>query len=474
MEYRDLWKALRDNPGANVSELIVTRLAAGEFQSEAIEGKTLPPFTRVELAEKPGIGSHIRIEVWLPEPEHWNGRFVGTGNGGIAGTIRHDRLADYLMQGYACANTDLGTSGGKLCGCDNPDVWADFGWRATHLMTVDAKTVIRTFYGETPKYSYFVGRSTGGQQAFSEAQRFPEDYDGICAGVPGFYRTALHVYFCWNYCRLHTKDNAPIFTEAELREISSLAPAYFSEKGGAEPGDDFVSYPWHGADTPRQYVTWLRQRLPWMTAQQENALLAVYSGPSDPRTGKKIYCGMPIGSELQEGGMVMFSGDHCRNFYPFFWAFGSRMQAEDFDFSAGVQAMQRLLSEDMDAVAPDLSAFAARNGKLLGYSGSADPWVPFSMSLTYCEKAAEAAGGTEALLHYFRYYLIPGRAHSGGPGADVLYLDKNRQGHAFHALVRWVEQGIAPEKLLAAGRTNSIEREVFPYGSSHFPFRDHA
>lgn len=457
--------------GKEVKKCTITQIGAGCFFEEKTASGMLPPFTRIELLVRPGEGSNIRIEVWLPDESFWNGRFVGTGNGGMAGEVRHERLSVYLEKGYACANTDMGTSGGELCGFGNSDVRADFGWRATHIMTKLSKALIREYYGRAPVYSYFVGASTGGQQAFSEAQRFPGDYDGICAGVPGFYRTALHMYFCWNYVNLHSADGTPVLNKEEICEISRLAPIYFKEKLGAPAAEPFVSYPWHGNDTPVAFVSWLSERCRWMTEKKAAALRAVYSGPADPVSGKRIYCGMPIGAETQEGGMLTFSAEKCPNFYPFLWTFGPEMAPAKFDFSEMAEKMQELLSEEMDAVSTDLSGFSCSGGKMIGYSGSADPWVPYAMSFDYVEKSAEKAGGIKKLQEFFRYFLIPGRAHHGGPGMTELSTVESRAEDVFQALVEWVEDGVTPDTLIAVG--NGMERSVYPYGSEMFPFADH-
>lgn len=473
----EMMNALRAAHGA-----VISRVTGGCFAADGTVYENLPDFWRVEYTAKPGKNSKIRNEIWLPDAGAWNGRFVGLGNGGMAGRIRYDRLAPFLRAGYACANSDLGTSADKLCGVGNPDVWADFGWRATHGMTTDAKAVIRALYGRSAAYSYFFGSSTGGQQAFSEAERFPEDYDGICAGVPAFNRTALHTYFLWNYRHLHTADGAPLLTDEQIAEVSALAPEYFAALGGAEAGDAFVSYPWHGDDTPASFVAFARARCPWMTDEMASALTAVYEGPVDPGNDERIYCGMPIGSERNSGGMLTFSRPGCPNSYPFFWAFGGNYSLYDFDFSSDADALRARLGPDMDANSADLSAFAARGGKLITFSGSSDPWVPYPESFAYCERAAAAAGGAEKLLNFFRCFLIPGRAHSGGLGAEEIFPEdpSARRFGAFDALVAWVEEGKAPDRLIAVSsdrpelpEKRAFERPVFPYGSAAFPFRRH-
>ncbi|MBO5928266.1 MAG: tannase/feruloyl esterase family alpha/beta hydrolase [Clostridia bacterium] len=155
----------------------------------------MPSFVRVVLVSKPGAGSYIRHELWLPDG--WNGCFLGLGNGGMAGTIHYGTLANRTRERYAVINTDMGTSRGRDSGVNNPDLIKDFGWRATYLMTKAGKLITEEYYGSPIEKSYFFGTSTGGQQSMMLAQRFPEEYDGISAGVPANNRTNLHMSGLW-------------------------------------------------------------------------------------------------------------------------------------------------------------------------------------------------------------------------------------------------------------------------------------
>jgi feruloyl esterase len=161
----------------------------------------LTDFCQVLLTSSPSAASRIVIEVWLPDPAVWNGKFLGTGSGGFGGAIRSDLLAAGLKRNYATANTDMGTfpasvaNMGYDAGTGNQEMIADWGYRSTHEMTIAAKELVARYYGHGAGRSYFNGCSTGGHQALSEAQRYPEDYDGIIAGAPGHNRTHLHIAF---------------------------------------------------------------------------------------------------------------------------------------------------------------------------------------------------------------------------------------------------------------------------------------
>lgn len=149
----------------------------------------LPDFCRVQAVLRPSQDSNVRVEVWLPIAE-WNGKFQGVGNGGFAGTLNYSSttgLVAALRRRYATASTDTGHSGAATDGkwaLRHPERAIDYGYRAIHLMTERSKEVIEAFYDRKPAYSYFASCSNGGRQALMEAQRYPQDYDGIIAGRP--------------------------------------------------------------------------------------------------------------------------------------------------------------------------------------------------------------------------------------------------------------------------------------------------
>src|ERR1700726_1307114 len=177
----------------------------------------LPAFCRVTATLTPSSDSTIKIELWLPEST-WNGRFLGTGGGGFPGVINYTELSSGVTAGFAATNSDLGTGSSGCnplyCGSDgnmgnpfaiafgdpagpstglfgHPERIKDFGYRAIHGMTVRGKEIANEFYGQNEHKAYFAGCSTGGQNALMEAQRFPDDYDGILAGAAAFNRTHL-------------------------------------------------------------------------------------------------------------------------------------------------------------------------------------------------------------------------------------------------------------------------------------------
>lgn len=434
-------------------------ITAGEFIApQGHIHRDLPKFYRVLLRSAPGSGSLIHTEIWLPE--QWNGIFLGTGNGGMAGEISYWPLAQYVRQGYVVANTDLGTSRGRSSGIRNPDVWKDFGWRATHIMTELGKQVLHAFYGEKEKFSYFVGGSTGGQQAFSEAQRFPLDYDGILAGVPANNRLFLHTYFLWNHVHLATSDGGGRFSEAEIQAVNDCAVCFFQLRGDGEPGDAFVSFPHPDENTVGDFLAFLRQRQPDLTDAQIDALRAVYRGPWNPATGEQIYNGMPIGSEIYDCGIRDCQGGESPYFFPFIWAFGEDYSGFDFNFASDMDRISDILSADLNANSENLEAFCAHGGRLIAYSGSADACVPYPDAMEYYNRVAKKMGGYKKTGAFFRFFLLPGKDHGHtGRGANAWWGSADGREDLLTVLRNWREKEKVPESIVAARVEGNAEQE---------------
>ena len=159
------------------------------------------PFCRVEGVIRPTTDSDIRFELWLPPPATWNGKYQGVGNGGFAGFITYQPMAQALEAGYAVSGTDAGhvasvTDARWAIG--HPEKVADFGWRAIHETAQASKAIAEAYYGRAPSHAYFSGCSDGGREALMEAQRFPDDYDGIVSVAPANYWTQGVPGFIWD------------------------------------------------------------------------------------------------------------------------------------------------------------------------------------------------------------------------------------------------------------------------------------
>ncbi len=195
-------------------------------ESETELFKHAPAFCRVVLKMTPTSDSKISVEVWMPI-QGWNKKFRGQGNGGFAGVIDYRGLASTVALGYATAGTDTGhvglfTDGSWALG--HPEKVVDFGYRAIHEMTLSAKKIVQAYYGHAPERSYFASCSTGGRQGLMEAQRFPDDYDGILAGAPANNWTGLMTNAVANEQALTLRD-ASYIPPTKLPAISAAVIA---------------------------------------------------------------------------------------------------------------------------------------------------------------------------------------------------------------------------------------------------------
>src|SRR5215472_4752626 len=203
---------------------VAQSVSAGAFTPPSTDPITnLPDFCRVEGMIKPTPDSNIEFEVWVPSLD-WNGKLRAVGSIGFAGFINFDAMAAALRGGYAAAATDAGHRGDIVNTWDagwalqSPDRVLDYGYRAVHEMTEKTKAVVRAFYGQAPQWSFFEGCSNGGREALMEAQRFPEDYQGILAGAPPISETHLLAAAVYNI-------HVPVLADPDSYIPASKLPA---------------------------------------------------------------------------------------------------------------------------------------------------------------------------------------------------------------------------------------------------------
>lgn len=449
-----------------VTSIHAEEVTSGKFKPPTgAEFTELPHFCRVLAEASAAEGSHIRIELWIPSAG-WNGKFLGTGNGGGAGKIYYPPLRSGMRRGFATANTDMGTTPGANLMVDRPEAWTDFGYRATHVMTVVGKAITRAYFGRDAQRSYFWGSSTGGQQAMQEAQRFPDDYDGIIAGSAAINRTHLHTYFVWNYQALHAVEGKSQLSAEDISGVvRSVLRACAGHDGGA-PGDDFLTDPrachFDPASIP---VCDLHRADGCLTKEQHEALAKLYAGPVNPRTKERIYAPIPPGTEASNLGLMYQETPSTAKqlVYPFLWAFGNGFNEMRFDFDKDEATLDEKLAATLNANNPDLSAFRKHGGKLIMYTGTADPVVPYPDEISYYERvvdfmrahpqAGAAANPLEATQQFFKLYVVPGMGHGGGgPGIDGFgQLIELTDNDVLYALEQWVEKGVVPGTFAGVG-----------------------
>jgi len=419
------------------------------------------------------IAPAITFEVWMPT-ENWNEKFQGVGNGGLAGSISYSALRDGISHNYATASTDTGHSSNAP-----GDPWwtnaqqiKDYGYRSIHEMTVKAKAIVEAFYdGDAPHNSYFVGCSTGGRQGFMEAERYPEDYDGIIAGSNVHRVIQLRARHVWTWqCNHLDTTEAHAIPTSKLPVIFNSVVATCDALDGLVDGQ--VDDPRRCDFNPKSLLCTGADDGTCLTAPQVETLECMYAGPRNPVTGEQIYPGIPMTSELDLGGSI---GVRPNPAYTTFFNY-TVFEDPDFDFRTFNFAtdVTYALTKEFggetlefihNAVNPDLSNFKARGGKMIIWHGWSDPLPSAVDTIRYYENALATFGHGQGQDYkteeFLRLFLLPNVGHCGGsnPGGPNV-LDP------LTALEQWVEGGVAPDKIIASRITDGVvtrTRPLCPY-----------
>lgn len=422
----------------------------------------LPSFCRVQGVIQPSHDSDIKFEVWLPVAG-WNGKYQGIGNGGFAGSILYNRLADALAHNYATAATDTGHQGNAIdasWALGHPEKSVDFGYRAIHETVVAAKEIIQAFYGSKPEYSYFNSCSNGGRQALMEAQRFPEDYDGIIAGAPAHYWThLLSVAVASTLAVSNDKSSflnpakLPAVQEAVLADcdmLDKVKDGVLENPSQCKP--DLSKLLCSGKETDR-----------CLTESQLAALKKLYAGPHNAE-GEQLSPGFPPGDEANpQGWSVWITGKEPTQglLFDFGTQFYKNMVYNDpswdfrtFDWDRDTRAADEKMAPILNATDPDLTQFKKRGGKLILYHGWNDAGIPAQFTVDYYKSVVSKMGQKET-DEFVRLFMVPGMQHcAGGIGCDNFgqqgVARGNPESNISAALERWVEEGMAPDTIIAA------------------------
>ncbi|TLU72101.1 tannase/feruloyl esterase family alpha/beta hydrolase [Lichenicoccus roseus] len=503
--------------GATVVSAQGTEVTGGSFlppgYTASITG--LPAFCRVQITASSNgnpAQSLISIEAWLPE-QGWNGRFIGTGNGGYAGTLDYVALSQRLQEGFAVANDDLGTGlryacnplscgdatgGGSKPGglYGNPQSIRDFGYAATHVMTLVGKQVTAALYGNQPAHSYFAGCSTGGQNAFSESQRFPTDYDGILAGAPAHNRT--HQIASSPALYANAREPGGYLTNAALALIHGNVLARCAGHDGGLATDDFLEQPYscpadvhqlicHGVSEEVPCTDPTSAKCSCLTPAQATTIGVYWNGVNDD-LGRREQPGFERGAEepIPLTAANGFIGDIGLTWTQiqaepdfdslFYWIYGPSWQwpslltkhrntnvliSKALDAADAFPIGGDSFAGTVNANSTNLSAFARHGGRMLLYQGYDDPLIPSATAINYY--TAVFATDPVKVNSYLRLFMAPGVEHcDGGPGANSFGATSqplppvplDRQDDALGALIAWVEHGVPPTRITATKYLN--------------------
>jgi feruloyl esterase len=462
-------------PNTDIS--LAQSIPAGTFALSGQElVQSLPAFCRVEGAIGPSADSDIRFAVWMPIVG-WNGKFRAVGNAGFGGTINFIDMGRALRSGYATASTDTGHRGDEIdaeWAIGHPEKVADFGYRAVHEMTDRSKMLIRSFYGHAPKTSYFEGYSNGGREGLVEAERFPEDYQGILVGAPPIsvsrmLATALYI----------TKVEPPSYIPAsKLPAISAAVLAACDALDGISDG--ILNDPRQCHFDPSVLRCRGAESNSCLTSSQVAELRKIYAGLRNSK-GEQLYPGYLPGNEEGDNGWENWitgggPGQGYGSIFALNYFRDMVFENPTWDFRTvsaerAVAIADRKTARLTDATDSDLRRFKASGGKLIVYHGWSDPAVSATESTNYYDSVVAKMGLAET-QSFVRLYMVPGMHHNfmgtgpnffgqvelssfGGRSGDSVPLD--RQHNIFTVLADWVEQGTTPGEIIATKYVNDLD-----------------
>jgi hypothetical protein len=463
------------------------------------EDGALPEYCDVRGTIWPEIDFDIKL------PTEGNGKLYYVGGGGYNGSIPEYSMPPGLMLGYATAGSNGGHYGGVGDGSfayNNPDGsnpnWSqkidDFGYRSVHETANLAKKIIKAFYGKNPRKSYFVGCSNGGREGLQEAERYPDDFDGIIVGSPAIAFTGAPFRGLWD-----SQASAGLLqgtAEIPVTKLSLLADAVYDECDGVDGLVDGL------IDDPRLCTFDPLTDLPacsgdvdgpgCFTLAQRTAIKKIYDG-AENSVGAWLYVGTPEGGEVEGlgfggtasgwlGSVVSpVPGAPGDGLAPDFFKYMAFLPWQDpawswetlnFDtdlariYTSGITDRIDAASFDVNS-APNadqlagLKRFRAHGGKLIQYHGWADTLVSPFVSYKFYDAVLTSMGDARTKTFY-KLYMVPGMFHCGG-GVGCSNVDW------FTPLVNWVENGVEPEEIIGARAAypdlnlDAITRPLCPY-----------
>jgi hypothetical protein len=420
----------------------------------AVPAATSGPIRAAHCRVAGTIGAEIRFSLLLPD--EWNRKFVMGGGGGYVGTVQNQAQA-VVNLGYATAGTDTGHQGGLTdasWALDNMERQVNFGYAAVHRTTEVAKAMVRSYYSSAASRAYFSGCSNGGRQALMEAQRFPDDFDGIVAGAPAYDFVGIAAQFI--------KDIQAAFPdEASVKSLMFPAETLKSVEAQIVDKCDAIDGVKDGLmEDPRACKVDVAA-LTGLSDVQRAALKKLY-GETMGKDGA-IYPAQPVGGEgegagwstwITGGGQTTPQGPSLRyafgtQFFKFFVFNDASWDYHKYDV-ANTRKDARLAATVLNATSTDLSAFKTKGHKLILWHGWSDPALTALASVKYYEQVQSK---DPAARDYFRMFMMPGVLHcAGGPGPD----NADWAG----AIVDWVENGKAPDRVIASkmGAAGAVSR----------------
>ncbi|MFC0141420.1 tannase/feruloyl esterase family alpha/beta hydrolase [Erwinia mallotivora] len=422
-------------------------------------------FCKVSATLSPDIG----VEVALPM-EKWTQRMLQTGCGGLCGSINlslsnADGCLPAMNGEFTVAATNMGHAGSMMDAswADDPQKRIDFAWRANHLTAQFTKALINAFYGQPPRYAYFMGCSDGGREALIEAQRYPDDFNGISAGAPAAYFSVQNsFYHGWNVVANQREDGTFILLEDRLPLIHQAAIEHCPTL--SRVSDGILQNPF-ACPFSRSWVKQCQadeqDKSHCLTAEELDVVEKMYRGASGAQGEQFAPAGLPVGSELRWPVPASADGSSMSEMMALpalqhVLLNGKQNISKVADFALDRDNFTRVvqLAPLYNATNTNLKPFQQAGGKLLVWHGLADDSISPAGTIAWY-RGVEKFMGEASVSQFMRLFLLPGVAHCGnGEGYDQIDL--------LTPLMAWTEQGLAPDKLISGKQDKAISMSAAP------------
>ena len=404
------------------------------------------------------------IGLGLNLPKDWNGRFLFQGGGALNGLIRPPMGAHAagdtpaLYRGFAVATTDSGHQSDSIF---NHDFFADqqallnFYGGAVYKSTLQAQRMVKAFYQTPSKRDFFVGCSTGGREAMTMSQRYPDLFDGIIAGAPAM-RTNLSevadLFMATTLREITDSGQQPPFNSAQQKAITQELLAQCDGLDGLQDG--LIMAPQHCQfDTSQLACAGNEHQSECLSQKQISALDTAFAGPKT-ESHSQVYPGFYFDTGISAAGNPGVPGILQAKAGPL----GAPREQLPFNLQRELDIAKNFPLAAGNATLTNLSGFSQNGGKLIFFHGVSDPWFSAKDTVTYFTNLQHTNGGAARVNEWSQLYLIPGMGHCSGGEITLDTFD------LLTPLVSWVETQNKPSNVVATGDTlPNIARPLCPY-----------
>ncbi|KAK5798080.1 hypothetical protein VI817_004371 [Penicillium citrinum] len=452
--------------GTNLTLDQVSSCASNDGSSQSVS----VDLCRIAMAVSTSNSSEITLEAWFPR--EYKGRFLSTGNGGLGGCIQYYDLAYTAQLGFASVganNGHNGTSGKPFY--HHPEVIEDFAYRSIHTGVVVGKELTKQFYDKGYDKSYYLGCSTGGRQGWKSIQKYPNDFDGVVAGAPAMNFVGLLSWSAHFYPITGPPSSKTYLSTAEWKIVHEEILRQCDAIDGAKDGiieDTDLCQPILETLICKSNS---KNKTDCLSPEQVNTAQQVLS-PLHGLNGTMIYPRMQPGSEIL-AAPIMYNGQpfaYSKDWWDYVVYNNPSYSAKDWTVKDAAAALAQN-PYDIQTWNADISPFQKAGGKVLHYHGLQDQLISSDNSKWYYSRVAKEMNMAPSDLdEFYRFFTISGMGHCGaGDGAYGIgqgfrsYDGNHPENNVLMAMVKWVEEGVAPETVRGAKFSNGPGSEVEYY-----------